>query len=398
MHDMRADQNPYAPGSGLRPPELAGRDRELEAFDLLVARTRVRLPTRPPLLHGLRGVGKTVLLRRFQEQADVAGWLTVGLEASPTATGREALRQRLARGLVAAAHRFDRARRVRDRFADALPSVSSFSASLAGTGVSLAVAPNPVRANSGSVEIDLVEMLEDLGPALTANTSALGIFVDELQDLDRELLHALLHAQHHAGQTGIPFFLIGAGLPSLPAILSEARSYAERLLDFRLLGPLGDDEARSAIALPAQRLGARFSPEALDEIVAASEGYPYFLQTFSMKTWEAAPDREISRDDARIGIRLGRDELDMGFYPARWGRTTRAEQRYLVALAGLGGETTTGALANALETTPQGISATRQSLIEKGIVFAPERGSIAFTVPGMSAYVARAVKDGTDDL
>lgn len=397
-YTMRSDQNPYAPGSGSRPPELAGRDVEIAAFDLIVARSRKALHTRPIVIHGLRGVGKTVLLRNFLEQADRADWLVVNVEASTTETGRAAVRQRLARSLVAAAHKFDRRAKRRARLGEALSTITSFGVSVAGVGVTLGVDSNPVRANSGQLDVDLVEMIEDLGPALVENSTALGIFVDEMQDLDNELLSALIVAQHRAGQESIPFYVIGAGLPSLPAMLSESRSYAERLFDFRVLGPLARDDARLAVTLPAERLGARFSEGATDIIVDASEGYPFFIQTFAMKTWDAAIEREIGREDALIGVEQGRSELDMGFYPARWGRATNAERRYLTAMAELGGAPTTFDVAALLGSAPQSLSTTRQGLIDKGIVFAPERGRIAFTVPGMTSFIHRQTNEVDNDF
>jgi type II secretory pathway predicted ATPase ExeA len=395
---MRSDQNPYAPGSGSRPPELAGRDVEIAAFDLIVARSRKALHTRPVVLHGLRGVGKTVLLRNFLEQADRANWLIVNIEASTTESGRAAVRQRLARSLVAAAHKFDRSAQRRSRVAEALSSITSFGISVAGVGVTLGVDANPVRANSGQIDVDLVEMIEDLGPALIENSTALGIFIDEMQDLDAELLSALIVAQHRAGQESIPFFVVGAGLPSLPALLSETRSYAERLFDSRMLGPLIPDDARIAVTLPAERLGASFADGAAEIIVDASEGYPFFIQTFAMKAWDAALDREIGREDAIIGVDQGRAELDMGFYPARWGRATNSERRYLTAMAELGGTPTTFDVATLLGSTPQSLSTTRQGLIDKGITFAPERGRIAFTVPGMTHFIHRQTNEVTHDF
>lgn len=219
-----------------------------------------------------------------------------------------------------------------------------------------------------------------------------------MQDLDDELLNALLTVQHRAGQNDWPFFVIGAGLPSLPAILSGARSYAERLFDYRALGPLDDLRAREAVTLPAERLGVSFSPEAADAIVAASEGYPYFLQTFAEKAWDSAVDKRIELSDAVAGITDGRLDLDMGFYPARWDRATPGERRYLVAMAEHpGGECTTAQLADALGQTRQRLSPIRHALINKGIIYARERGVVAFTVPGMSSFVERQ-REALDDL
>lgn len=394
---MYSELNPYAPGSGLKPPELAGRQEEIDAFDLLIARTRKRNPSRGIVLHGLRGVGKTVLLKRFVHQAERANWLVVELEGSTTEGGSLAIRHKLARSLTTAAYKFSRAAAVKDKIGEALSSITSFSVSLGVLSVGLGVASNPTRANSGRLEVDLEELVEDLAPALLANSTAVGIFIDEMQEIDSELLTALLTAQHRAGQNGIPFFIIGAGLPSLPAILSGSRSYAERLFDYRSLGPLDRERAADAVRLPAERLSVTFGAGAVDAIINAAEGYPYFLQTFAMKSWELATGKSIELADAERGIVDGRLELDMGFYPARWDRATSAERKYLIAMAQHPhGECSTAAIATALSTTPQRLSTVRQSLISKGIIYARERGVVAFTVPGMSSFVERQLEDIAD--
>lgn len=394
---MHSELNPYAPGSGLKPPELAGRQLEIDAFDLLVARTRKRNSSRAIVLHGLRGVGKTVLLKRFQLQAEHANWLIVELEASATAEGSTAIRQKLARALATAAHKFSRVAAAKDRLTDAFSTITSFNVTLGFLSVGLGVEPNPTRANSGRLEVDLEELIEDLAPALLANSTALGVFIDEMQDLDTELLTALLTAQHRAGQNGWPFFVIGAGLPSLPSLLSNSRSYAERLFDYRSLGALDSARASDAVKLPAQRLSVPIADEAVQEIVSAAEGYPYFLQTFAMKAWNVAVGNSIELEDARLGITEGRFDLDMGFYPARWDRATSAERRYLIAMAANpSGECATAEVAKALDSTQQGLSTVRQGLIDKGIIFAPERGRVAFTVPGMSSFIARQLDEIAD--
>ncbi|MCU1409596.1 MAG: hypothetical protein JWR04_303 [Rhodoglobus sp.] len=395
---MHSDLNPYAPGSGRKPPELSGRDAEINAFDLTIARTRKRNSSRGMVLLGLRGVGKTVLLKRFQQMAERAEWLIVEIEGTTADDGALAVRHRLARALTSAGAKFNRVASAKASLTDALSSISSFSLSVAGVSVGLGVEPNPTRANSGRIEVDLEELIADLAPALRANSTALGIFVDEMQDLDSELLSALLTVQHKAGQNDWPFFVVGAGLPSLPAILSSSKSYAERLFDYRTLGALDADRARDAVTLPAERLSVRFSSAAADEIVEAAEGYPYFLQTFAMKAWDSAIGKTIELTDAVSGIADGRLDLDMGFYPARWDRATPAERRYLVVMAQHpGGECTTSELALALDSTQQRLSTIRQGLIRKGLIYARERGTVAFTVPGMSSFVERQ-REVLDDL
>lgn len=386
--------NPYSPGSGLRPPELAGRQAEIDAFDLTIARTLKSAPSRSMVLHGLRGVGKTVLLNRFREMATRAGWFTVELEGAPTDGGRAASRQRLARGLLVAARRLNRLGAAGDAVKAALGSIASFGLSVGGASISIGVNPTAGRADSGEIDVDLLELVEDLAPALRSQNIAFGLFVDEMQDLDDDLLTALLGAQHRSGQEGFPFFVVGAGLPSLPALLSTARSYAERLFDYRSIGSLDEGMAREALVTPATRLGMTYSPKAAQAILDASEGYPYFIQTFGARTWDLAQGRVISHDEALAGLDVGRAALDAGFYPARWDRATPAERRYLRAMAELGGDSvSTSAVAKKLGVTLNRLSASRQSLIEKGVVFAPERGLLAFTVPGMGAFLMRQSRD-----
>lgn len=394
---MYSELNPYAPGSGLKPPELAGRQHEIDSFDLLIARTRKRNPSRGIVLHGLRGVGKTVLLKRFVQQAERASWLIVELEGSTTPGGEEAIRNRLARALTSAAHKFNRTATIRAKLTEALSSVSAFSLSLGVASIGLQVEANPTRANSGRIEVDLEELVEDLAPALLENSTALGVFLDEMQDVDNELLDALLKTQHKAGQNGWPFFVIGAGLPSLPSILSSARSYAERLFDYRGLGPLEPGRAADAVRIPAERLSVDFDDDAVAAIVDAAEGYPYFLQTFAMKAWDAATEKPIRLEDAELGIANGRLDLDMGFYPARWDRATPAERKYLIAMSSSPlGECTTSSIAEALNSSQRRLSTVRQGLISKGIIYARERGVVAFTVPGMSSFVRRQLEEIVD--
>jgi hypothetical protein len=387
---MHSALNPYAPGAGLTPPELVGRSPEIDQFDLIVARSRRRLHTRGMVLHGLRGVGKTVLLNRFRDHAENAGWLVVELEGQSTAGGAESARRKLARELALAARRLYRGRSASDAVRAALASVSSFGASFGGVGFDIGIEPAAGRANTGRIEVDLEELVEDLVPALLENTTAFVLLVDEMQDLDTELLTALLAAQHRAGQRQWPFFLIGAGLPNLPATLSAARSYAERLFDYRHIGALPSGAAAEALTIPAEKNGASFESGALDLLVDASGGYPYYLQTYGSAAWDLAIDSVITVADAEGAVERGNVELDTGFFPARWDRATPSERQYLTAMAeDPDGTTATADVARRLSTRPQSLSPARQSLIDKGIIYAPDRGKVAFTVPNMREFVLR---------
>lgn len=386
---MHLDLNPYAPGSGLKPRVLEGRHRELEAMDTTIARARHHLHSRAMVLSGLRGVGKTVLLNTLRGQADSQGWLTVPLEARSTDSGTEAVRAKLGRGLLTAARRAKGGSRS-DRLLAALRSVGSFSATLGVAGVSLGIDRQDGRADSGLIEIDLEEMVADVAGALAPEGSGLAFFIDEMQDLDRDLLVALLAAQHMAGQENLPFYVFGAGLPNLPSVLADARSYAERLFDYRTVGALSDEAASAALSEPARQMGADFDPEALRILVEASGGYPYFLQEFGKAVWDVAPTTPFSTADALAAIETGTDQLDQGFFPARWDRATPTERSYLVAMAVDDDQGSLSSdISRRLDRKNTSLGPVRAELIRKGLVYSPEHGRIAYTVPGMASFIRR---------
>jgi hypothetical protein len=386
---MYPELNPFAPGAGRNPPNLVGRGREVDDFDLIIARSRRGLISRPIAVHGLRGVGKTVLLRRFQRHASTAGWSTLWIEGSLQHDDRRSARDRLARDFVGLGHRLASPKRLTAAVKQALASIDRVTVGLPGVA-SVIVDPSPGATPASRLRFDLEDLATDLGPALLERETALAIFVDEMQDLDDDLASALLSMQHRATQLELPIYLFGAGLPSLPGRLARARSYAERLMDFRELGSLSDRDARDAVALPAIERGMTFTASALDAIVTAAEGYPYFLQLFAERAWNLATSRTIAHDEARLAIELGWSDLDDGFFPARWDRATDLERRYLSAIAEApGSPTPTAWIAERLATPAANLTAVRRALIEKGILFSPARGMVAFSVPGMSGHVDR---------
>jgi hypothetical protein len=386
---MLRELNPFAPGADRRPPELVGRDGELTAFDTIVARTRNQLGSRAMVLSGLRGVGKTVLLNAMRDRAEKAGWLVVSLEAQRSDQADAAIRRRLVRELVVAARSLNPPSRGA-RLRAALGSIESFKVQVGVTGISLDVEPSTGRADSGDLETDLGELVEDLAEALAEEGLGFGLFIDEMQDLSTSTLASVLTAQHAAGQRDRPFYVLGAGLPSLPAVLTEARSYAERLFDYRRIGPLGPAAARRALTEPLIRCGARLEPGALDLLTDAAAGYPYFLQEYGQAVWDVAPATPFTPEDARTAIAQGTDRLDDGFFSARWDRATRAERDLLRAMAPDGeNHAATSDVAARLGKPVGGIGPARATLIAKGLAYAPEHGRIAYTVPGMAAFIDR---------
>lgn len=392
---MQAGLNPFTPGSGTRPPELVGRSAELERFDLLVARCKQRRYDRSLMLQGLRGVGKTTLLATLADQARHHGWVVVEVEAQTSQEGAEALRRRIAKDLDRALRRRKLSRAALGRLRE-LVGQFSISATAFGTGVTLARTPGarPTNDAGPGLGVEFEDLVEDLCDELRKEGSGFGLFIDEMQELEPSLLQVMLAVQHRAAQREWPFFLSGAGLPNLPQALADARSYAERQFDYRTIGPVSAEEARAAIVAPVERLGQQVTTEAADYIVAASNGYPYFLQVFGHELWRSAERSPFDLDDAIYAVDTGHASLDAGFYNSRWLRATEAERRYLSAMAHHGSERPrSSAVAAALGGTPQSAAPHRDACIKKGLIWAPERGVVAFTVPGMAEFIRRQPAD-----
>ncbi|OZC87740.1 ATP-binding protein [Rhodococcus sp. 05-340-1] len=383
---MEYGLNPFTPGSGTRPPELVGRTAELERFDLLVARAKRRRYDRGLMLQGLRGVGKTTLLATMADQARRHNWVVIEVEAQTSVEGAEALRRRIAKDISRAVRRRQFAGPVANKIRQ-LTEEFSVSATAFGVGVELARSAGTENPTLG---VEFEDLVEDLTEELRKDGTALGLFIDEMQELEPALLQVILATQHRAAQREWPFFVCGAGLPNLAQALADARSYAERQFDYRTIGPLADDQARDALVTPITRLNQDISVEATDYIVAASDGYPYFLQVFGHELWQAAQQSPFTLADAEDAVDTGHASLDSGFYSSRWLRATEAEKRYLVAIARSGTDTPrTATLAEALGSNPQSMAPHRDSCIRKGLIWSPARGLVAFTVPGMADFIRR---------
>jgi hypothetical protein len=390
--------NPFRPGAGRRPPALAGRDAPLTAFDVVVRRAEeLGEGDRGWILNGLRGVGKTVLLNELLRRAGERDWITAKVEAGAGDSLSVALSRALVRGMRTATGRYPEPRLRR-----LLGVFKAFSLKADATGtVSLGVEVDPIRgvADSGRFADDLAALFEVMGE--TARELGIGvlILVDELQEADPEELAAVNTALHHLGQgeVPLPLMFVAAGLPSLPAQLADATSYAERLYDYRPVGLLDDQAAVDALTLPTRALEVGWDDAALEMAAADAGGYPYFLQAIGKYVWDNAISSPISVDDVRVGMRDARREVDDGLYRSRWERATPAQRDLLRALADLAGDrtATVSALASRMQKSrASDLSVARNELIKKGLVYAPERGMLAFTVPGMHEFVLR--QDGAD--
>lgn len=381
-------ENPFAPGAGQAPPALVGRDPQLRAAEIALDRLADRRPARGSMLVGVRGVGKTVLLNEIRRRALERGWIVAKVEASRGQPLRRAVAQSLNSALRSATGRHRRG--VLER---ALAVFKSFSLTASPDGsLALGIDVDPAGgvAGTGDLEIDLTELLGELGA--TAATLGIGValLIDELHDLDPSDIGAIEGALHDTNQHGLPVVVFGAGLPNLPSVLASAKSYAERLFEIHIVGPLDDTDAARALTAATDPLAVTWTSEALRSVLQAARGYPYFLQVFGKHVWDFAPTSPITAADAEAGIVAGNAELHSGFFGARWERAAPAQQGYLRALATLAdadGAAATSAVADILGKSLGALSSTRDQLLRKGLLYAPDRGTIAFTTPGMAEFI-----------
>jgi hypothetical protein len=385
--------NPFAPGAGTRPPELAGRDRIIADASVVLERVRSGRPARSQMLLGLRGVGKTVLLNRISEVAEEQGYLTVVLEAPEGRRLAEMLVPPLRRLLV----QLSRTERVQIRARKALGVLRSFASAfkVAVGDVEFGVEAEAGSADSGDLEFDLPEVLLEVAEAARAGGRAVALFIDEAQYLSTKDLAALIVSVHRIGQKGLPFVVFGAGLPQLAALAGEAKSYAERLFGYPDVGPLESEAAREAIREPIRREGAEITEEALGIIVERTNGYPYFLQEWGYHVWQAADHTPIGADDARKASEAAVAELDKGFFRVRMDRLTPREREYMRAMAQLGpGPHRSSEIARRMGTQVTAVAPLRNGLIRKGMIFSPAFGDTAFTVPMFDEFMRRSETAG----
>lgn len=382
--------NPYAPGAGAPPPELAGRDDIRETVRVAAQRILAGRPAKSVLLVGLRGVGKTVLLDRLRDDAEAAGLHTLRIEA-PEARSLPAI---LAPQLRQALLRLSRVEQARDLGHRALRALAGFAKALKlkyqDIEVGLDFEPEPGLADNGDLEHDLQALLESAGWAAKQAGTALILFIDELQYVEEEQLAALITALHRTAQRQVPVMLVGAGLPQLPGRMGRAKSYAERLFDFPEVGALDPVSARRAIERPAQSEGVAFEPRALERIVSETQGYPYFLQEWGKHVWDVATVSPITEADVSKASHEATAALDESFFRVRFDRLTPAEKRYLRAMAELGpGPHRSGDIADQLQRKVTALGPTRNNLIAKGMIWSPSHGDTAFTVPMFDAFMKR---------
>lgn len=388
--------NPYAPGAGSSPPELAGRGQILETASIALDRMRSGLHARSLMLIGLRGVGKTVLLNRMHRDAEAKGLATVMLE-SPEGRSLPAL---LAPYLRVALLKLDRAAAAGNLAKRALKALGGFIEGMKvkydDVEFSVDLGSEAGVADSGDLETDLIAVLGAVGEAAKERGTVMVLFIDELQYVVEDQMAALITALHRCGQRDLPVTMIGAGVPQLAGQMGKAKSYAERLFEFHPIGSLPEADARHAIVAPAERAGVTFAPEALVEILRQTEGYAYFLQEWGKHAWNAAATSPISRADVDTATISALTELDGSFFRVRMDRLTPAEKRYLFSMAELGpGPHRSGDIAARQGRSVENVAPIRASLIRKGMIYSPAHGDTAFTVPLFDAYLRRVIPAAT---
>jgi hypothetical protein len=389
---MNPRQNPYAPGAGSPPPELAGRGPILEAASIALDRLQNGLHARSVMLVGLRGVGKTVLLNRMHTDAQAKGYATAVLE-SPEDRSLPAL---LVPTLRVALLKLDRMHAASSTVKRAVRALGGFIAGMKvkfdDIEVGFDLGKEPGLADSGDLEADLISLFEAVGEAAQEQRTVMALFIDELQYVSEDQLASLITGIHRCSQRSLPITLIGAGLPQLVGQMGKAKSYAERLFEFQHIGPLAEADARVALTAPADRAGVAYAPDALDEILRQTEGYAYFLQEWGKHTWNIAGATTIQYGDVEQATAAALADLDGSFFRVRLDRLAPAEKRYLRAMAELGpGPHRSGDVANRLNRGVQSVAPTRASLIRKGMVYSPSHGDTAFTVPLFDAFMRRII-------
>lgn len=385
-------KNPYSPGAGAPPPELVGRDTTLMQAEILLGRIKRGRPEKSLLMTGLRGVGKTVLLVEIQKKAEKLGYKTIFVEAHED----KSLGALLAPYLRTLLYSLDRMSDIGNKARRALAVLRGFVGSLkiayGDISIGLDIQPELGSADSGDIEIDLPQLLVAIGEAALDSNCAVAILIDEIQYLSQKELGALIMAMHKLQQRQLPILLIGAGLPVLPGLAGESKSYAERLFNFPNIGELSRADAYKALRDPALAAGVVFEEKALEKIYEMTQGYPYFLQEWGYKAWHIAQSSPITHSVVIRAAEEVIEQLDNNFFRVRFDRLTPGERNFLRTMAELGaGPYKAGDIADKCRVKVSALSSTRANLMKKGMIYSPSYGYIAFTVPMFDQFMRRTM-------
>ena len=391
---MNPIKNPFSPGAGSPPPELVGSDPILDQSRILLGRVKEKRSEKSILLTGLRGVGKTVLLNEIDRLAKAEDYRTIVIEAHEN----KPLGPLVAQHLRSTLFELDRMAGAGDKAKRGLRVLRSFLGALKVTyndiTIGLDIDPEQGSADSGDLEIDLPNLFVAVAEAAEERKSAVAVLIDEIQYLNQKELGALIMAMHKIQQRQLPLVLLGAGLPILPGLAGESKSYAERLFSFPVVGALSEEDAAKALREPAQAVGVVFEVAALQEIYRLTKGYPYFLQEWGYQSWNHAPTTTIALDVVRTATPSVIERLDQNFFRVRFDRLTPHEKNFLRAVAELGpGAHRTGAVADTLGVKVTSLGPVRAKLMKKGMIYSPAHGDMAFTVPLFDEFMIRAIPE-----
>ena len=389
---MDPRKNPYAPGAGYPPPELAGRDDVIERAAIGLDRIREGLAARSFILYGLRGVGKTVLLNRIRVDAEARGFASAAIEASE----ERSLPAVLIPTLRATLLKLSRGEALRAALAGAMGALASFASKVKvkyhDIEVGVDFEPQKGVADSGDLGVDLADLIGALGTAARERETAMILFIDELQYVPEDQLAALIFAVHQVSQNQLPVTMVAAGLPQLVGQTGRAKSYAERLFEFVPIDRLDEAAGTAALCKPAEAQGVRFANAAVAEILNQTQGYPYFLQEWGKHCWNIAAESPIGVENAMTAATTALAELDASFFRVRFDRLTPTEKRYLRAMADLGpGPHRSGDIAERMGRKVEGVAPIRNGLISKGMIYSPAHGDTAFTVPLFDGFMKRTI-------
>jgi hypothetical protein len=390
---VQAITNPYTPNAGAEPQAVVGRDDQLDSFDLLLARIERGRTEQSMIITGLRGVGKTVLLGQFRSKALAQDWVIVEMEVSKH--DETEFRRDISTRLRSALLELSPKARWTDRFKHAAAVLKSFTVSIDASGTwtaGLDVEAAEGLADHGNLAMDLTDVFVALGEAAREKERGVVLLFDEVQFLSKLELEALIQALHKMVQRKLPITMVGAGLPQIAELAGDAKSYAERLFKFPAIDVLSSEHAKEALARPAHEEGASFAEDALDLAVAITGGYPYFLQELGYAVWTVAEGPVITVDDLRLAEPSYEAKLDASFFRVRLDRTTDLQRAYLRAMAELGPDAQKASdVADIMGRTSTNLGPTRAELINMGLLYTPQHGFAAFTVPHFDRFLKRAI-------
>lgn len=388
--------NPFSPGAGSRPPELVGREEIMEQARVLFGRIKQQRSEKSLILVGLRGVGKTVLLNELGREAKALDCYTISIEAHEN----KPLAALLTPPLRTLLYELDRMAKISSKVRRGLGVLKSFIGSVkikvSDIEVGLDIQPERGTADSGDLEADLSNLFIAVAEAAQDRKVVVALFIDEIQYLSEKELSALIMAMHKMQQLQLPLLLIGAGLPILTRLAGESKSYAERLFEFPAIGALSAADAKKALRDPVKNAGVKFADDAINEIIRLTQGYPYFVQEWGYQAWNHAEKTGITLTDVKKATTIVTQRLDANFFRVRFDRLTPSEKKYLRAMAYLGrGSHRSGDIAEVLGVKLNTIAPTRANLINKGMIYSPTYGDMAFTVPLFDEFMCRAIPEFT---